>query len=205
VEGLRRARWPGRCQELTDPANPNISWFLDGAHTNESLQCSLEWYASPSYGLRKISGGLQRILIFNCTSGRSGASFLKTIFSTLTSQLAIHSYPEPPTRFFDHAVFCTNITYADGHSKGDLTKIPTGDVDIVRTQRELSSAFAKQQADFPADHIHVLPSIEHAINLVKKLQSSQDCALQVLVTGSLHLVGGVMEVAGLSELAFRMN
>jgi folylpolyglutamate synthase len=46
----------------------------------------------------------------------------------------------------------------------------------------------------------VLPSIEDAINEVKKISEGNN-PIKILVTGSLHLVGGVVEVAGLSEVA----
>lgn len=54
---------------------------------------------------------------------------------------------------------------------------------------------------FPSDHIHVLPSIEHAVKVVEAIQLERSEVAKVLVTGSLHLVGGLIEVAGLSEAA----
>lgn len=39
---------------------------------------------------------------------------------------------------------------------------------------------------------HVVGSIQHAVDIVKGLKGQE-----VLAAGSLHLVGGVMEVAGL--------
>lgn len=44
----------------------------------------------------------------------------------------------------------------------------------------------------------MLPSIEHAVKEIEKLQST---SVKVLVAGSLHLVGGVIEAAGLSDIA----
>jgi folylpolyglutamate synthase len=44
VEGLEKAKWPGRCQEVIDPGITNTTWFLDGAHTVESLDCCMEWF-----------------------------------------------------------------------------------------------------------------------------------------------------------------
>ena len=55
--------------------------------------------------------------------------------------------------------------------------------------------------EFPKENVHVLPSIEHAVNVVRDLDASGDKAVDVLVAGSLHLVGGVIEVAGLSDVA----
>ncbi|KAJ3404949.1 Folylpolyglutamate synthetase [Chytridiales sp. JEL 0842] len=38
MDGLREASWPGRAQVLHVPEYPKISWYLDGAHTPESLE-----------------------------------------------------------------------------------------------------------------------------------------------------------------------
>lgn len=55
IEGLKAARWPGRCQTVSDPTFPLIEWFLDGAHTVESLECCIEWFVSPMVALRTVS------------------------------------------------------------------------------------------------------------------------------------------------------
>jgi folylpolyglutamate synthase len=53
---------------------------------------------------------------------------------------------------------------------------------------------------FPKENIHVLPSIEHAVGVVRE-EANNGRPVEVLVTGSLHLVGGLIEVAGLSDVA----
>jgi folylpolyglutamate synthase len=57
IEGLKAARWPGRCQTVNDPTFPPIVWLLDGAHTVESLECCIEWFVSPTAALRTVSVG----------------------------------------------------------------------------------------------------------------------------------------------------
>jgi folylpolyglutamate synthase len=52
IEGLRDAKWPGRCQTVSDPKYPSTVWFLDGAHTVESLSCCIKWFSSPAAALR---------------------------------------------------------------------------------------------------------------------------------------------------------
>lgn len=112
------------------------------------------------------------------------------------------------------------MTYADGHFKGgaslpcwmicgivkkmlDLTSlaIPTDDLVQLKTQRELASAWSSLIPSFPSSKIHVLPSIEHAVKEIEKIESNSSERTKVLVAGSLHLVGGVVEVAGLSAAA----
>lgn len=51
VEGLKNVKWPGRCQTVHDPKHANTTWFLDGAHTIESLDCCVRWFVSPGIGL----------------------------------------------------------------------------------------------------------------------------------------------------------
>lgn len=51
IEGLERARWPGRCQVVQDPQDSGFRWYLDGAHTVESLVCCGDWFVSPGLGL----------------------------------------------------------------------------------------------------------------------------------------------------------
>ena len=53
LDGLQSARWPGRCQEVSDPAHAGLTWFLDGAHTRESLDCCVEWFVAPDVVLRE--------------------------------------------------------------------------------------------------------------------------------------------------------
>ncbi|KAL1722398.1 Mur ligase [Schizophyllum commune] len=211
VRGLKKARWPGRCQTVRDPKYP-VTWYLDGAHTMESLDCCMQWYTSPGVGLTASPEadpeipGLSvapakptRVLIFNCTSGRAGPSFLCTMLGKVFAQLKLHQREgESLSTFFDHVIFCANVTYADGGFKGDLTTkaIPESDLAELKTQQQLASAWRELVPDFPSEHVHVLPSIEHAVKIVRS--SGAD---QVLVTGSLHLVGGVIEVAGLSDVA----
>lgn len=152
IAGLENARWPGRCQQVVDPIRDGsarkgrTTWYLDGAHTVESLKACAEWYASPNvslpaedqkdqpYVLSSIiqwterpwsdgspSSNVKRALIFNCTSGRSGMSFVTTLLENIAAQLEKHGYTSLVVGhpgFFDAAIFCTNVTYADGNFKG---------------------------------------------------------------------------------------
>lgn len=140
-DGLVGARWPGRCQTVLDPKRTDLTWYLDGAHTVESLVCCMQWFVSPGVGISpsnatstkwvtskihrskihhqliSLSRVLSRFLIFNCTSGRSGETFLRQVLETTRTQLIKHGR-DTDSHFFDHVIFCTNVTYADGHFKG---------------------------------------------------------------------------------------
>ncbi|EKM59334.1 uncharacterized protein PHACADRAFT_181339 [Phanerochaete carnosa HHB-10118-sp] len=201
VKALEAARWPGRCQTVQDPAHAGTTWFLDGAHTLESLDCCVRWFVSPTATLRtSLAGQPRRVLIFNCTAGRTGASFLGAMLDGIEKLLKEHGKDgESKETFFDQVAFCTNVTYASGNYKGDLTSknVHEHDIAALTTQNELADAWRTLLPSFPAECLHVLPSVEHAVNAARQGPGPVD----VLVAGSLHLVGGVIEVADLKDVA----
>ncbi|KAL7409098.1 Mur ligase [Mrakia frigida] len=232
-EGLERARWPGRCQLIKDPKRGGgreaevVKWWLDGAHTVESLEGCGSWFWSEVDGKgdgvakRKLVGeeveGAERILIFNCTNGRSASSLLTSLLSQAPSSSSDASPTLNRGFFFDKVIFCTNTTYASGDSKGDLqSRIEDT---TLTTQNDIAQAFSDLNPAFPLDKIHVVASIEEAIALVDEdsdagssseeaegmRASAEGKGKDVLVTGSLHLVGGVMEVAGLVDVGLRVD
>ncbi|KAI0030714.1 FolC bifunctional protein [Vararia minispora EC-137] len=205
AQGLEYTKWPGRCQTVQDPRHPNITWFLDGAHTIESLECCMQWFVSPDAALRLTPSSERRtrVLVFNCTHGRSGPRFLACMLATAAEQLKLYASSEDTHSLFDLVVFCTNVTYADGHYKGDLTAvgIPEDELKHLTVQHELASAWKALAPDFPHDRVHVLPSIEHAVRLIQNVAGSGSNSTDILVTGSLLLVGGMIESANLSDVA----
>lgn len=70
----------------------------------------------------------------------------------------------------------------------------------LTTQHELAEAWSQLHSSPPLSssstttQVHILPSIEDAVKLVRNL-ATEDKKVEVLVAGSLHLVGGLMAVA----------
>lgn len=85
----------------------------------------------------------------------------------------------------------------------DLTTKALSDSDLteLKTQHALASAWTSLFPSFPTEKIHVLPSVEHAVRAAEQIQHVSGIGAKVLVAGSLHLVGGLIEVAGLSDVA----
>ena len=44
LEGLRETRWPGRCQTYVDAEQSNLTYFVDGAHTDASMAVACAWF-----------------------------------------------------------------------------------------------------------------------------------------------------------------
>lgn len=93
---------------------------------------------------------------------------------------------------FDHVIFCTNVTRAATGYERDFVshQHDPKEVKSLTIQRRFADKWA--QLD-PFAEVHVLPTIEEAINYARSLGSTEDKA-QVLVTGSLHLVGGALGI-----------
>jgi folylpolyglutamate synthase len=158
----------------------------------------------------------KKILIFNCTSGRSGLVLLGSLLETIVKGDRAHQ-----DGLFDEVVFCTNTTYSSGTSKPgasslhspmrrlvikstqnkpDLTslKLHPEDVNSLAVQKELQQAYIEltsteelKVAKIPDEKFQILGSIEEAVNYVRTQGE-----VEALVTGSLLMVGGLMEVAG---------
>ncbi|TIB82768.1 FolC bifunctional protein [Wallemia mellicola] len=192
VDGLVNARWPGRCQTVADPSRQNTTWYLDGSHTTDSLKACMDWFGD----IVKSDANNKRYLIFNCTNGRSAHTLLSTMLHTFSS---VAGESVNISTFFEKVIFCTNITYISGNFASDLTykNINQKDIQELTVQNELKSVWHSLIPESVDKSVVAVPSIEAAI---KEIDTS-DSDKQVLVCGSLHLVGGVIEVAGLSELA----
>jgi folylpolyglutamate synthase len=99
VTGLELAYWPGRGQILHDPVTtkndareaavpeaspstngtrgaaprvPRLSFYLDGAHTAESMAACAHWFADAAHAVPAAPGiNTQRVLLFNCMQVRN--------------------------------------------------------------------------------------------------------------------------------------
>lgn len=177
IVGLESARLGGRCDERADSRLSNLTWYIDGGHTLDSIEMAVRWFAST------IPENTPKILIFNQQT-RNAAALVHHLHQTLVTMLGKN---QP----FEHAIFCTNTTYKSSGYKPDLVSINTNEEDVgsLRVQRELAHVYHQIE---PRSEIHVLSTIEESVNKARELAGSRSTG--VLVTGSLHLVGGLIEI-----------
>lgn len=169
--GLREATLRGRCEIYKD--EDGIEWFLDGAHTEDSLAGIGQWFAS-----KAAEQDAQRILVFN-QQDRDSASLLRTLLTSTKAGIQSSS-----AKTFEYAVFTRNDEKpaAAGESDRDLL---------------VQNAACEVMSDFePETHASSQASVEASIELVRsyaKESRAKGKACKVLVTGSFHLVGPVIK------------
>ncbi|PNS21792.1 hypothetical protein CAC42_390 [Sphaceloma murrayae] len=185
IHGLERVRFGGRCETRKDTLT-SLTWYIDGGHTLESIEMAGRWFSSQiTPSTTSSPSNHTRILIFNQQS-RDARSLALKLHSTLSSALGA----EKP---FTHAIFCTNTTYKDGGFKPDLTSINTNakDVELLSVQNQLAGTWRETDPDC---EVEVLKTVEEAVARAREVARKDEGEVKVLVTGSLHLVGGVVEV-----------
>ena len=186
VRGLERVKLSGRCEVRREN---NLLWHLDGGHTLESIELAARWFAerlvetTSSVALRQ-----KRILIFNQQTRDAGA-LARALYGTLQSSLATATSLTSP---FTHAIFTPNVTFSSGYA-ADMVSLNTNaaDVDNLSVQRTLANTWAELD---PSTSVKVVRSIEEAIGIAREIAVAEESEVLALITGSLHLVGGALEV-----------
>lgn len=185
IAGLESARLGGRCDMRADAKVDSLTWYIDGGHTLESIDVAGRWFADT---MSKSSNSASetattRVLIFNQQT-RDASTLARRLHATLATALS-DAHP------FQHAIFCPNVTYKDAGYKADLVSINTNkhDIDSLKVQQELAKTWDSID---PKAQVHVVSTIEDAVAKARELGGKG--RVDVMVTGSLHLVGGLIEV-----------
>lgn len=178
INGLVSCRWPGRCQRLRVD---NITYFLDGAHTLESMDECSQWFQGEMSKDNGTSKPL-KVLVFHCMGDRNATALL--------SSLAEDN--------FDIAIFTPNLIQTRAFLSSDNSNF-TVDSGKERMKceahldiwRNLNSS----REDRNGMKNHVVGCVADAVEDVKRL-SSEDSSREVavLVSGSIHLVGNMLSV-----------
>ncbi|TVY46236.1 Folylpolyglutamate synthase [Lachnellula occidentalis] len=200
--GLETVTWPGRCEIRKDG---NIEWFLDGAHTIESIKAVGHWFrAEMDKAHFEERPPTATMLIFN-QDERDGQALLRELLLTMgafepliprenKNQSLSKNISDTPKakakrqiktmkymQLFTYAAFCTNEPFT-----------ATNEGKHVDLQLQDGMAMAYQGLDGNALHM-VYGSVEEAVRLAMRVSEGDERVL-VLVTGSLHLVGGLLQV-----------
>ncbi|PYH36370.1 tetrahydrofolate synthase [Aspergillus neoniger CBS 115656] len=191
-QGLESARLGGRCETRHEK---EVTWYLDGGHTLESIRLAGQWFASQVQANSSSTAAANkklRVLIFNQQTRDSNA-LAEALHETLSAALGA----EQP---FTHALFCTNVTYKDAGYRPDLVSMNTNADDVQRLQVQKSLAEKWHSID-PRTEVKVYGTIEEAVDFARELATRErglvgqdEAPVMTFVTGSLLLVGGFLDV-----------
>ncbi|KAL8921678.1 MAG: hypothetical protein Q9208_005607 [Pyrenodesmia sp. 3 TL-2023] len=189
--GCEEVRWPGRCEIRREKG---IAWHIDAGHTLESIRLAASWFAScvsPSSTRHpRPPPNRPRVLLFNQQT-RDAPALARALHSTLVTSLGTSLDTVNP---FTHAVFCTNLTYKGNGYRPDLVAMNSnqGKVAALEVQKELRDTWLQLGG---ATEVEVKGTIEEAVRWVRDVAAKDGSEeVEVLVTGSVHLVGGFLEV-----------
>ncbi|XP_028269053.1 folylpolyglutamate synthase, mitochondrial-like [Parambassis ranga] len=201
LKGLQETEWLGRSQTLR---RGSVTYYLDGAHTTASIQSCVCWFREEMQQRDHTQNPGLRILLFNTTGERDSAALLRLLL---------------PCRF-DYSLFCPNIPETPtAHlgisvqqmlvrcSENQLIWQSLNALDATH-QRHCNSGsqslvfpcilsalqwinWRKQTASTPAVSLSSNRIFPDSAELPDRLREAGQ--ISVLVTGSLHLVGGALK------------
>jgi len=167
---LTSTHWEGRSQ-IVDLKDHKISLYLDGAHTPESMIICHDWY------ITKLKDDTCRVLVFNCGNTRDPNILLNFWANSSSIQ-------------FDHVIFTTNDT---GRTHVLQDKRNTPSETKISWQEVEANAWKKCRKD-EKTKIHVVNSLPKLLESLYNIEKEEKKGVQVAVTGSLYLVGGLLEI-----------
>ncbi|KAL9100773.1 MAG: hypothetical protein Q9163_003890 [Psora crenata] len=182
VRGLEEVSWPGRCEIRREK---NVAWYIDSGHTLESIDVAGSWFASQIPSTTALPMNQRRILLFNQQT-RDADALARALYRTL----AAVSHQSKP---FTHAVFCANVTFKDTGFRPDLQSMNVNAkaVEGLKVQKSLAATWKAIDAETT---VEVRSTIEEAVQWCREVACHAEVETMVLVTGSVHLVGGFLEV-----------
>ncbi|XP_037437467.1 folylpolyglutamate synthase-like [Triticum dicoccoides] len=200
IRGLSSASLQGRAQIVPDSQvnseekdqDSSLVFYLDGAHSPESMEICAKWFSHATKEQSQTCSKSRKILLFNCMSVRDPMRLLPHLVDTAT-QNGVH---------FDLALFVPNQSQ---HNKlGSKASAPAGPEQIdLSWQLSLQAVWEKllhddnkgsNSTDSGKTSL-VFESLPLAIEWLRKnAVEDPSTSYQVLVTGSLHLIGGVLRL-----------
>ncbi|OJD18734.1 hypothetical protein AJ78_01271 [Emergomyces pasteurianus Ep9510] len=169
--GIESFSWAGRF-EIID--HGTSVWFLDGAHNIMSLEQAAEWYSNNTRGLDTQTC---RILIFSHFSeDRDGPALVGCLAHSLLKHNALPDY-----------VIFTTYRESEGGSADKTIISETSIPEFCDVYAAFWKGFSPQAV------VSAEPTIEGAIKLAKRI-GAQHGEMEVFITGSLHLVGGALNL-----------
>ncbi|XP_078128390.1 folylpolyglutamate synthase, mitochondrial [Sander vitreus] len=217
VKGLADTEWPGRNQTLKHGA---VTYFLDGAHTMRSMQACVDWFReTAAQHESNASGPVARVLLFNATGERDSAAMIKLLVPchfdfavfcpNITEAIASCNADQQNfnvsvesmlTRCLDNErswhlhnslgdnqgtqLFIEDSLPLGSEKKADSLVFPC----ILSALQWITQGRDSVLQDPAKRVLSVKPSV-----MAKAVPLRDAAEIHILITGSLHLVGGVLK------------
>ncbi|RFU76373.1 folylpolyglutamate synthase [Trichoderma arundinaceum] len=167
IEGLTEAKLRGRCEVVNDGT---AEWLLDGAHTKDSLEEVAKWAIQHHSGVDE-----SLVLIFN-QQERNITQLLRGFVEAVRREAGREDV-------FLHAIFTRN----------EITKPADGEERDTTVQEQ---AAEKMRSLIPGCDVKIFNSTPDAVTEARRIAQGQQGSRRkkILVTGSLHLVGSILQV-----------
>lgn len=203
-EALAQAQWLGRCQTIALESNLNIR--LDGAHTVESVQVGLEWF-------NQVTTGAQRHLIFNCSHERNPVELLERFlplgFHSVFFCKADSERPSAIQKKSAKELLRTwrsskrkRENYNDDDDDHRLAHLP--DHPEATWQETLSNIWCALEEELVPKKNKALTSgsmtLSAALDQIQQSLNQEAVPKEVLVAGSLYLVGSALSALSWKEV-----
>uniref|UniRef100_A0A8C2JZP3 Folylpolyglutamate synthase n=1 Tax=Cyprinus carpio TaxID=7962 RepID=A0A8C2JZP3_CYPCA len=217
IKGLAETEWPGRNQTLK---HGPVTYFLDGAHTTRSMLACVRWFneVTPQHE-RNAGGSMVRVLLFNATGERDCAAMLKLLVPchfdfavfcpNITEAIATCNADQQNfnvsvenmlTRCLDNQQSWRVLNGQEEKPEAEL--LIGGGLPLVAERHSDTLVFpcilsALQWISQGRDSILSNPNkciipLKPSIN-AKAAPLREAVSIHVLITGSLHLVGGALK------------
>lgn len=181
TSAFNKCQFDGRFQVI-DGKN-DITFYLDGAHTKDSMSICANWFSKQLHKVGDDKSECINVLIFNVTGDRDSELIMKQLHSIR----------------FDYVCFTTNILNNDAYNEKceNFTGIlSTAQFDRCINHKDiwinlLNSSRTSNTTQIVMCH----PTIQNAIDFMLSIRDNNRLnRINVLFTGSLHLVGGALKL-----------
>lgn len=165
----------GKVVSIVDVVNNIHSHFrlyIDGAHTIESLRVCVDWFHQ-----RTVASAAKKFLLFNVTGNRNARDMLAIINAKVPMHVAL---------------FAPNVA----HTEPDAVMSPSDASAMAAMVDHWTSVRAGAVGDSESigGGAKVFASVAEVLGYLKERYGNDEEGVEVLVTGSLYMVGAVSEI-----------
>jgi len=179
LEGLTKSKtnFNGRSQVLKH--TENLTFYLDGAHTEESIKFASKWFKSKSAEEANVNNKkVYKVLMFYCTAEKDSTVFLNSLKQCDfdCAFFTPKTVDKSNNTLVDQEDFLQRSTY-EKQLEGSRKNLELWNENVPEKERNKSKSFE---------------SVHNTLDCVYEL--SRDYKVQVFVTGSVHFVGSCLGV-----------